>query len=794
MSRRRLALVLAVVVCLASVYMVTFSGRIESGDALYLFDGVSSLVDFGDFRLDVSAGTRLPQRYNTNDPNPLPTANNEPMQMVLGAGLYALARALPDIGLVHAVYLLNILVCSGTAGVLLLYALALGYRERTAVLTALVFGVATIVWPYSKSFFREPLTMFLLLLTGLLAERWRVSGYRSVPLLIAMLAALSAMLLTKATATLGLPGLLLVALPTLRGMNRRVFIGISIAVLVGAVLFAIFVLFGEELGVGERYNLLDRLVPSGRSDFRKALHTYLLSVGGSIWATSPIVVLALPGLYMLARRRSIRYAAVILVVVLAYAFGHAAYSGRLWFGGLSWPPRFLVPVVPYLMLATVPLIDRLTGSRPPRWLTGAFALLMLASLWVQFSGVSLQWGDYLTGLPERAQTIEWHGGLNEIEFLRPVVIPQLWGKVPFDVIWARIDLLLWPVSFMLLAAIAGLVLPWLLGWQTHVVARRGLLTTLLLPVSFVALTFVLLQAANRDPLYLPDRPGLRPMLDVLRAETGPDDVVLLSNREHERFFDQFGKLDGARVIGLGDQPGDQPSELQLPRVVSNNPQVLIDNLALPFLHALAANHDRIWLLENKGPAFDWAVRPVEQLMATHYYPLRLLTTEPPDPTVRLLEYATVSAPDPYRYQNPEVLADFTFGETFELVGLTLPLGTQYVGGDVLPVSFMWRGIAPLDADYRIAWFVRDATGAPVVQAMDSRPRGDFERTSTWTPAESHWDNRALVLPEGLAAGEYQLWVKVYRFDETLTAVDLPAKGSEVLDGVIAILPVRVHIG
>src|SRR5690606_26415462 len=106
--------------------------------------------------------------YNDANASLLPTVDNEPMQIFLASGLYALARAIPDLGMVHTVYLFNVLVGALTAGVLLLYAVALGYRERTAVLTALVFGVATIVWPYSKSFFREPLAMFFLLLTGLL--------------------------------------------------------------------------------------------------------------------------------------------------------------------------------------------------------------------------------------------------------------------------------------------------------------------------------------------------------------------------------------------------------------------------------------------------------------------------------------------------------------------------------------------------------------------------------------------------------------------------------------------------
>src|SRR5690606_21192493 len=98
-----------------------------------------------------------------------------------------------------------------------------------------------------------------------------------------------------------------------------------------------------------------------------------------------------------------------------------------------------------------------------------------------------------------------------------------------------------------------------------------------------------------------------------------------------------------------------------------------------------------------------------------------------------------------------------------------------------------------DDDYRIAWFVRNADGAPVEQGMDSRPRGDFERTGTWAAGMSTWDNRALVLPESLLPGDYQLWVKVYALDESLSPVDLPANGGTVLDGVIGVLPTTIRV-
>ena len=52
--------------------------------------------------------------------------------MILAAPLYLLAQIVPGIGLVQTVYLFNVLVGAAAGCVLFLYALALGYRERTA--------------------------------------------------------------------------------------------------------------------------------------------------------------------------------------------------------------------------------------------------------------------------------------------------------------------------------------------------------------------------------------------------------------------------------------------------------------------------------------------------------------------------------------------------------------------------------------------------------------------------------------------------------------------------------------
>ena len=80
--------------------------------------------------------------------------------------------------------------------------MALDYRPRAAAIVALLYGVGTIAWPYSRTFFREPLFTLLALLSVPLTLRLRhalTAGERPVGLAIALIIALRALFSKEAT-------------------------------------------------------------------------------------------------------------------------------------------------------------------------------------------------------------------------------------------------------------------------------------------------------------------------------------------------------------------------------------------------------------------------------------------------------------------------------------------------------------------------------------------------------------------------------------------------------------------
>src|SRR5579859_7641457 len=161
---------IALFVTLAALYFLTYSGHEISADELILFDGVHSLAQHGNLWLAYLNTERPPGTYPDNAP--VPSLDSEPMQVLVALPLFWIAQAVPGIGLMQAVWLLNIVLTALTAVVLFYYGLTLGYSARIASGVALLFGVATMAWPYSKTFFREPLFTLLALICAYCLERW----------------------------------------------------------------------------------------------------------------------------------------------------------------------------------------------------------------------------------------------------------------------------------------------------------------------------------------------------------------------------------------------------------------------------------------------------------------------------------------------------------------------------------------------------------------------------------------------------------------------------------------------
>ena len=160
---------------LCSLYALVFSGRIISNDSLILFDAINSQFRHDDWLLDESA-IPIDEQHTGNG---LETYLGERLQPILALPLFGIAWNVPSLGLVHTTWTFNILVTLAVVSVFYAYARHLGHSNRISTFAAFILGTSTILFPYTKTFFREPLVALLLLSTAFCLEKIRGASQNS---------------------------------------------------------------------------------------------------------------------------------------------------------------------------------------------------------------------------------------------------------------------------------------------------------------------------------------------------------------------------------------------------------------------------------------------------------------------------------------------------------------------------------------------------------------------------------------------------------------------------------------
>ncbi len=784
---------LLLVALISTFYLLSYRARIESGDTLRAMDALTSLSRHGDWLMDESAWFKPPLRIRQRLDLPLGVYDvEERLNILLALPLLKLAETLPGLGNIHTVWLFNIIVAALSVGLIYLCLRSLDFDDRVSVIVALGSGVATNLWAYSQTFFREPLTGFFILLAVYIIQ---VTRRRSK---LVQLAGISAGLLslflaiaTKSSAAVAVPAIVAFALPASGRLNSprlRKAVG---SLLYLQVLIVVLLMFLEPLA-GALRSLYPNLDQSN-DYFAYALRVYLLSPGGSLWGTSPLLLFAVAGCALWWRQGHRRMVWLVWLLCVGYALGHALPSGAHWFGGLSWPPRFLTPIVPALMLAVAPIVESM-AQRRRKWLSLFFAALLVYGVWIQFSGVSLSLSHYGDSLPAESSGLsEWEPGLTQPRYFRWVVLPQRWADLGLDFLWIRAAAPWWAVSFALYGLLLALLLAALLARRRKALQILSPLIALLI----VPLTYINLQSVyQRDMVTRSQMPALHDVLKTLSAEARSSDVLLLPNNLYGGFMLNHIDANELRVIVLPAALAEAPSEKQAAELVSSNPNDWFDLSSARALRHLTSKQDRLFMLANTNAFMDWSFRPYERYLALHAYPMRELKLNHADGTVRLLEFSTKhQAPNPLSLYFGETSTDFVFGDAIRLHAYTLPGGLVYRAGESLELSLLWQTDRNLDQDYIVAWFIADANSKQiVVQGQDSAPQAGFAATSTWQPQVPVWDNRALRLPESTPAGSYQIWVLIYRHDAESGISRLRVKGANVIeDDTVAVLPLEINI-
>jgi hypothetical protein len=117
------------------------------------------------------------------------------------------------------------------------------------------------------------------------------------------------------------------------------------------------------------------------------LYGLLLSPGKGLFVYAPILLIAALG-WVHSRPGDQRM--LVLGITMVFLIPHALYSN--WSGGGGWGPRFLLPILPFLMM----LMPRGMSVLSRRsWTQIAGSLILAASLLIQLLSISANWGRHL---------------------------------------------------------------------------------------------------------------------------------------------------------------------------------------------------------------------------------------------------------------------------------------------------------------------------------------------------------------------------------------------------------------
>ncbi len=590
----------ALFILFLALYGLSFSGHFSTDDEHILASRSLSLAFEGTLNDDrVSGNQRIIAYQALPAAQSSPSLEIEPIQSVVGAGLVHLAQ-LTGGGLVQTLFLLNILA-TALAGVCVFASVrVLGYPDRTAFVTALLFGAGTQVWPYTRTFFRDPLAMLFLAFAWLCAL-WlnqSVSSRSRILSGVGMIVALLLGILTKNTVTVAVPAIAILLIPfwkSLRqaGLPRKPgHIRLAIFLLVGIAMLGTIVFLLKARGTLARFSLsyyvqlLVFFFSAPHPHFLQAFFGPLVSPGKSLFLYSPVLLISLVAVVNKRIETVAAWAYVLLLIV-----AQALFYDDLWWGNVNWGLRFLAPAIPLLAVAAAPLLQRILDL-PKGWVW--IGILGVLSVLVQLIGISAPLGEYyqaMLSLTPQATALQqaWDPGYSALVWTA--------GRILSGAKWDLAVLRAGLSGLLIAAGLVGLTcLVWLQlrSWSNWVIS-------ILVGCITVAILF-LPKAYASDPAYYAKRADFQGAKADIQNMTNPQDVLVVNSYASPawNFWMNWGSADPAWVslpFGLYDSSG-LPASVQA------------------ILSSVSHLHKRIWLLlPCDSPSSDSLLAQKNQLPA-----------------------------------------------------------------------------------------------------------------------------------------------------------------------------------
>ncbi len=193
------------------------------------------------------------------------------------------------------------------------------------------------------------------------------------------------------------------------------------------------------------------------------------------------------------------------------------------------------------------------------------------------------------------------------------------------------------------------------------------------------------------------------------------------------------------------------------------------------LAPIARTHHRIWVLEYGGNA-EAPDSPSIRWLRTN----AALASQSTAGDATLLLFDTTYAPA----RNPSVVTTerVTFSKGIQLD--YAPVAQTADLGDSIPLSLTWNTPEPV-AEHLIVFVHLISPDGQLVAQSDGDPINGLAPSFTWTPSVPIISQRALLISDPLAPGDYTLWAGLYRAEDH-TRILTTAGAEAVRLGVVTI--------
>jgi hypothetical protein len=393
------------------VNLLVSGGRLASTDELEVYLTSESLVERGELAISLESVKNLPvgrdgkTYYGVGIAQPILSI---PLYLggKYGADLFGLSEPLRTLAIKAAVSLLNQIFAGLVAVVMFAFGMKLGYPRRLSLFLTLGLLFTTNLFPYFKSFMREPQLVFYLLAASYYVYVYKLEGKRSSLIFAGLFCGLG--LLTRLTSVITIPFLYLYLLSILS--NRADHVSKLERLIKGSLTFAAPVLFAIIINMLYSYVQFGSVTgtPYARAEFTTpvwvGLYGLLFSSGKSLFLYAPLTILIFAGWSRFrAQFKMELYLFIGLVLANVLLFGWF----EAWAGDGSWGPRYLIPILPFLVL---PIGVLLQSSRVAKRVAVGLATIGFI---IQIGGVSIYLGNYIREIGEYPYTKEF----NDPEFM-----------------------------------------------------------------------------------------------------------------------------------------------------------------------------------------------------------------------------------------------------------------------------------------------------------------------------------------------------------------------------------------